>query len=183
VSNSATTHVAKLERPWVGGDYNEARLQERRARDAGLSVARARVVGNIGSMRDCWAFRNSIAKIVRVSVRTVQRAITQAKELGLIEVHRAKKKEVPPGLENPLPCGWSHRWATSRGMGNARAQEAIAAARIRAAMRRAAAPVLQGTARRRRGMTGPELEARRAFLRAQAAELVAAERETPEPPD
>jgi DNA-binding transcriptional regulator YhcF (GntR family) len=89
------------------------------------------VIGHVGSTRDCWAFQRTIAGFVRVSVRTVQRAIAQAKALGLVEVHRAKKREVPPGLETPLPCGWSHRWATSRGMGNARAQEAIAAARAR----------------------------------------------------
>lgn len=176
MSNSAPL----LERPWVGGDHNEARLQEQRARHAGLSVARARVIGNIGSTRDCWAFRNTIAKLVRVSVRTVQRAITQGKELGLIEVHRAKKNEAPPGRTDPLPCGWSHRWATSRGMGNARAQEAIAAARVRAAMRRSAAPVLQAAARRRRGMTADELKTRQALLQAQAAQLLAEEREPPD---
>lgn len=117
---------------------------------------------------------------MRVSVRTVQRAISQAKDLGLIEVHRCKKDEVPPGLSHPLPCGWSHRWATSRGMGNQRAREAIAAARVRAAMRKSVPPTVRAAGHSKRGMSPEELEARRQLLRQQAADLLAAERESPD---
>lgn len=179
MNNAAPALPARLPRAWVGGDHNEARLQERRAREAGLSVARARVVGHIGSMEDCWAFQSTIADLTGVSVRTVQRATRQAKAAGLIRVHRAKKREHPPGLSHPLPCGWSHRWATSRGMGNARAREAIAAARARATLRKAIPPM----ARRGRGraLTADELAERRKLLQAQVRALQAEEaREKPD---
>ena len=177
MSNSA----AALRPAWIGPDHHEARLQEQLARSEGLTVARARVVGHIGSMRDCWAFRRKLADAVGVSVRTVQRAITQAKELGLIDVHRAKENEVPPGAKGPIPCGWSHRWAIARGMGIAAAAAAVAAARVRAAAR-AATRAVRAMARRgrhERTAHNAESERRRALAR-QFVEDVQSGREPPD---
>ena len=89
--------MKNLQPAWVGPDHHEARLQEALAREAGLSVGRARVIGNIGSRRDCWAFRKKLAEVVGISVRTVQRAITQAKALGLIEVHPRQRERNAAG--------------------------------------------------------------------------------------
>jgi hypothetical protein len=88
----------------------------------GLSYARSCVVGQIASFKDGWAFRSSLAGAVGVCVRTVQRAITQAREAGMMRTARSKPREKPPGLQGPLPCGFSHRWIL------APVQEAVAAA-------------------------------------------------------
>jgi hypothetical protein len=96
-----------------------------------MSPLRAFVIGEIGSFRDCWEFRKKIAKVVGCSVRTVQRAITQGKSLGLVGVARAKKTEIPPGAARPVECGWSHRWTIGWGKVGRVVDEAIAQARAR----------------------------------------------------
>lgn len=103
-----------------------------------MTALRALVVGNIASHRDCWAFRKKLARQVGCSVRTVQRAITEAASLGLIGVARAKRGERPPGLEQEIPCGWSHRWAIGWGKAGAAVKQAISAARARWIVRRSA---------------------------------------------
>jgi hypothetical protein len=115
---------------YIGKDHLEARYAEQRARVAGLSTLRARVVGQIASFTDGWVFRETIAKFLDCSVRTVQRAITQAREEGLLNTARAKKKEVPPGRAEPLPCGWSHRWIIGRGLAAAALLAAVTAAKL-----------------------------------------------------
>ena len=125
---------------YLGPDHLEARHAEQRAREAGLSVVRSKVVGNVASTKDLWAFRSSIAKQVGCSIRTVARALKQAVEEGLIRVHRGKRDEVPPRAKAPIPCGWSHRWFVARGLAVAAAVAAIAAAKLAAVARQAVSP-------------------------------------------
>lgn len=121
---------AALAQQWLGPNAAEARAAFGRARESKMSIARSIVIANIASFKDGWAFRRTIAEHVRLSVRTVQRAITQAKRNGLIGVGRAKKDEIPPGAERPIPCGWSHRWTIGWGQAVAAAREAVARTRL-----------------------------------------------------
>ena len=132
---------------YVGPDHLEARYAEQRAREAGLSSLRAKVVGHISSFRDGWLFRKKLAEVVRCSVRTVQRAITQAREEGLVGVARAKPGEIPPGAQKPFTCGFSHRWWVGRGKAAAAAIAAITAAKLSALARKATKPPAKRPAR------------------------------------
>lgn len=107
-----------------------------RARQAGMTVSRATVASFVASFRDCWAFRKRIASLLGLSVRTVQRALTEAQDRGLIRCARAKVGEVPPGARGPVDCGFSHRWTIGWGVAGKRAAEKIRAAVERARMRR-----------------------------------------------
>jgi hypothetical protein len=122
----------------MGPHVSEASAAFRRGRVAGMTATRALVVGHIASHRDCWAFRRRIAERIGCSVRTVQRAITQALSLGLVGVARAKKTEVPPGLDRPVECGWSHRWTIGWGRAGAAVKHAIETARAKWMVRVAA---------------------------------------------
>lgn len=167
---------------YLGPDHLEARFAEQRARQQGLSAYRAKVVGQIASFRDGWAFRRRIAELVGCSIRTVQRAITQAREEGLLGVARAKPNEVPPGAKAPMSCGWSHRWVIGRGLAAAAALAAVAAAKAAALARKT---VRAATRVRHSGsMTPEQLEERRQLLRRQAAQCVAEDLAAAErPPD
>jgi hypothetical protein len=115
-------------------------------------------MGHIASRRDGWFFRSTIAAAVRCSIRTVQRAITEARSLGLLGVARGKKGETPPGADGPIPCGWSHRWTIGWGRAGAEIKRLVAAARLawitRSTTRKGAT-----LAPRRRSMTPEELDA------------------------
>ena len=116
---------------WLGPVPSEARAVFQRARESGMSPPRALVIGHIGSQREMWAFRRTIAAAVGCAVRTVGRAIRQAKEAGLINTWRAKKNEVPPGAKAPIPCGWSHRTVLGWGQAGQAVKDAVHAARAR----------------------------------------------------
>jgi DNA-binding transcriptional MocR family regulator len=93
---------------------------------------RSLVIGHVGSFKECWAFRKKLADKVGCSVRTVQRALTQARSEGLIGLARAKKTEVPPNWEHgPVTCGWSHRWVIGWGKAGEAARDAVHAAKAR----------------------------------------------------
>jgi len=102
-----------------------------------MSPLRALVVGSIASFKDCWAFRSKLAEKHGCSVRTVQRAITEAKGEGLIGVARAKQGEKPPNWDREVPCGWSHRWTIGWGKAGEAVQSAVQAARARWIVRQA----------------------------------------------
>ena len=136
----ARSGPAPLRAPYLGPDHLEARHAEQRAREAGLSVVRSKVVGNVASQKDTWAFRRRLAEQVGCSIRTVARALRQAVDEGLIRVHRGKRDEVPPSAKAPIPCGWSHRWFVARGLAVAAAVAAIAAAKLAAVARRTVLP-------------------------------------------
>ena len=117
---------------WLGPVHSEARAGFERARNAGLSPMRALVIGTVASFKECWMFRRNLAKHVGCSVRTVQRALTQAKAEGLLGTARAKKTEVPPNWQHgPVTCGWSHRWIIGWGKAGEAVGEAVAAAKAR----------------------------------------------------
>jgi hypothetical protein len=100
---------------------------------------RALVIGTVASFKECWTFRRNIARRVGCSVRTVQRALTQAREEGLIGVARAKKTEVPPNWEHgPVTCGWSHRWVIGWGKAGQAVADAVHAAKARWLVKHAA---------------------------------------------
>lgn len=101
-----------------------------------MTSVRALVVSFVASFKDCWAFRSKIASVIGCSVRTVQRALTQGQDLGLLRCARAKLGETPPGARGPVDCGFSHRWTTGWGEAGKRAGQKIAAAIERARMRR-----------------------------------------------
>lgn len=123
-----------------------------------MSPLRALAFAQIASFREGWVFRKRIAKKIGGSVRTVGRAIRQAKDLGLLGTARAKKHEIPPGLDKPLVCGWSHRWIIGWG----KAGQAVAAAVNQARARRLAKLTAKGVRPvaqpRRRRWTAEELE-------------------------
>lgn len=169
---------------WPGPAIAEARAAYERARTTGLSAARSLVVACIASFRDGWMFRRGLAEHTGLSVRTVQRAITQAKEEGLIGVARARTTEIPPGLQRPLPCGWSHRWTIGWGQAFEAAKDAVARTKvarvIKAAARAVAAPIVRKTQqspRPPRKWTAEELDAELARIELARVETVQA------PPD
>jgi DNA-binding transcriptional MocR family regulator len=124
---------------WLGPVHSEARAAFQRARNAGLSPLRALVIGSIASFKECWTFRRNLAAKVGCSVRTVQRALTQARAEGLIGVARAKPNETPPGWQHgPVTCGWSHRWVIGWGQAGQRVADAVHAAKARWLVKHAA---------------------------------------------
>lgn len=120
---------------WLGPNAAEALAAYTRARAAGMNAVRSLVIGCVASFRDAWAFRKTIAERVKCSVRTVQRALNQGRKLGLIQVWRAKKGEIPKGLSAPMKCGWSHRIAVGFGQAAAVVAAAVAAARVKFMLR------------------------------------------------
>jgi|WetSurMetagenome_2_1015567.scaffolds.fasta_scaffold570715_1 DNA-binding transcriptional regulator LsrR (DeoR family) len=115
---------------WPGPYAGEAVKAFHRAIESDMGSLRALVIGCVGSFRDCWVFQRQIADRLGCSVRTVQRALRQARDLGLIECHRAHKNENAPGLQKPIPCGWSHRWVIGWGLVGEAVSRAINLARL-----------------------------------------------------
>ena len=182
---------------WLGPVHSEARSAFQRARQAGLSPMRALVIGSVASFKECWAFRRKLAAQVGCSIRTVQRALTQAREEGLIGVARAKKTDVPPNWKHgPIACGWSHRWVIGWGKAGQAVADAVHAAKARWLVKHAlATPRVSQTsappadnqvdpAISRRAATGPRAEYARRKWTAQEldAELELLERAKKPPP-
>ena len=160
---------------WPGPFASEARAAYERARTAGLSTARALVLGCIASFKQGWTFRRTLANHTGVSIRTVQRSITQGKVEGLLGTARAKPDEVPPGLTKPMRCGWSHRWIIGWGKAVDLAKAAVESARLR----RLAKTACQGKSTphvvsnvRRRSWTVEELDAELERMAAKTPEQV-----------
>jgi DNA-binding transcriptional MocR family regulator len=124
-------------------------------------------------------FRRKLAEKLGLSVRTVQRALTQGEAEGLIGKARAKLGEKPPNMAEVIPCGWSHRWTIGWGQAGKLVQRAVDAARARFIVRHAAQPVAlpkrpsaldperparQKTPYQRRGWTAEQLDAELARL-------------------
>lgn len=107
---SAALATTLAPRRWLGPLNVQADDAFRRARTDGMSYLRALVVGHVASFRDCWTFRATIAEAIGISTRTVQRGITQARELGIMRTARSKPRERPKGASGPIVCGFSHRW-------------------------------------------------------------------------
>lgn len=175
----------RLQPSFLGPDHVAARLQLGRALDAGITHARAQALANVASFVDGWVFRKTIAKFLRVSVKTVQRALNDGRSEGLCGVARGKKGERPRGWkgEEPPWCGFSHRWMIGREQVGEAAKALIAMAKASALVRganAAAKAVARRVLERKRQLSDEQLEQRRALLRAQAAQLLAEERESPD---
>jgi hypothetical protein len=171
-----TTVATVGTRAYLGEDYAEARAMLGRAREADVPALRAMVLSQVASFKDAWLARRSIAKFLHCSIRTVQRALSQGAELGLIGKARAKYGERLPGMgpNEYQTCGYSHRWTIGRGLAVAKAAAAVCAARAAAIVKRAFNPPkppapahnsapkkarVVGTGRPARRWTADELEA------------------------
>jgi RNase P protein component len=155
-----TASPGLLTSTWPGPFASEARCAYERARNAGISAARSLVLGCIASFKQGWVFRRTLAKHTGVSVRTVQRAITQGKNEGLLGTARAKANEIPPGLTQPVKCGWSHRWIVGWGQAVEMAKAAVERARLKR-MTRAVCQPSSGVPRKKpaRTWTADEIDA------------------------
>lgn len=124
---------------WMGSDHLEAQALFRRLIEAGLTAARAFAVAQIGSFSsgNGWVFRKAMAKHGSCSVRTVQRGLTQAADLGIIGKARAKKNEIPPGADGPIACRFSNRWVIGRGKAGRALKECIERQRLARTARKA----------------------------------------------
>lgn len=116
---------------WMGPDDAEANAMYERARELGMSKNRAEALAHVASRKDNWAFARTFAERCGFSVRTFQRSIAQGKSLGLVLTFRGKKREVPPGAEGPIVCGWCHRIVVGRGRARADRARENAEARAR----------------------------------------------------
>lgn len=127
-----------------------------------MSLARSWVIGGIASFKDAWLFRLKLARWFRCSVRTIQRAITEGKELGLIGVARCKQGEIPPGAQTAIPCGWSHRWTVGWGKAVDVARSEIAQTRfariMKALAKRPAPPAPPVYPKRKTQFTAEEIQ-------------------------
>lgn len=145
---------------WPGRCVDEAWAMYRRAREAGMSTTRSLALGCIASFKQGWIFRSTIAEHIGASIRTIQRAITQGKNLGLIGVARAKKGEIPPGVTHAPRCGWSHRWVNGWGEAYQRAKAIVEKCRLARIAKKLVDPIETKLRRRRnRPMTAEEIDA------------------------
>ena len=145
---------------WPGPFPTEARSAYQRCRESGMSSGRALVIGCIASFQQGWLFRRTLAGHTGLSVRTVQRGITQARILGLLGTARAKPNEVPPGRKEPVRCGWSHRWIVGWGLAVEACKAAVERARQRRLAKIAEPKVKRArTPAQRRTWTSEELDA------------------------
>ena len=117
---------------WPGRFSDEANRAFNRAIQSGMTSLRSLVIGSVGSFRDCWMFQRTLAKNLGCSLRTVQRALREGRQLGLIECHRAKAKEKAPEIGKTLPCGWSHRWVVGWGRAKETVEKLVNVARAKA---------------------------------------------------
>lgn len=67
-----------------------------------------------------WVFQGTVAKWAKCSLRTVQRAMNEAKTLGIIYSRRSRQGEIPPNGRGPLKCGCAIRTFTAWGLRSAR---------------------------------------------------------------
>jgi len=121
---------------WVGNQEYEARAAYGRAREMGLTVTRSMVVGVIGSFQykgvhDGWIYRRKIAEKLNCSIRTVQRAISDAIRCGLMVVFPNKPGEMPIGAKTKPQNRWSHRMVIGFGKATEVARSMVQAARAR----------------------------------------------------
>ena len=115
---------------WQGKDWREALATLETALRAGMTPGRALSLGHVASWADNWTFARHLAERAGVSLRTFQRAIAQAKSLGMLETWRGKKREKPPKSKHEVPCGWCHRVIVGRGLSPQARVPLVARARL-----------------------------------------------------
>jgi len=76
----------------------------------GMSWKRAYALACLASQgRISWMFQSTAAKFAGISVRTIQRAVRQAKKLGVLVSRRLRRGEQPHGARKPISCGGALR--------------------------------------------------------------------------
>jgi Helix-turn-helix domain len=81
-------------------------------KDAGMSWQRAYAIACLASMAEggiCWTFQSTVARFTGYSVRTIQRAVRQAKSMGVLVSRRLRRGERPPRARQPITCGGALR--------------------------------------------------------------------------
>lgn len=100
-----------------GPHRREAEQIQRHCVDQGMSWKRAYAVACMASIGQiCWTFQSTVHEYTGISVRTIQRAVAQAKKLGVLVSRRLRRNEQPPGGRGPLSCGGALRRFTAWGM-------------------------------------------------------------------
>lgn len=105
-----------------GPHRSEAERIQKHCVDAGMSWKRAYAVACMASIGEvCWMFQSTVAVFTGSSVRTIQRAMRQAKALGVLVSRRLRRGERPEGARQPITCGGALRRFTAWGVPAARA--------------------------------------------------------------
>lgn len=79
-------------------------------KNAGVSWKRAYALACAASYGQiCWTFQTTLAEFTGYCVRTIQRAMRQAKALGLLVSRRLRRGEQPIGARQPITCGGALR--------------------------------------------------------------------------
>jgi hypothetical protein len=99
-----------------------------------MSWLRAYAIACLASLAENgigWGFQSNVAKFmlgsgatpaqVRGRMRTIQRAVRQAKRLGVLVSRRLRRGERPPGARQPITCGGALRRFIGWGAGKAQA--------------------------------------------------------------
>jgi hypothetical protein len=114
--------------PVPGVHRREALFVFRFALGQGMSWKRARVLACAASYGEkFWGFQRGLAEFVQCSVRTVQRAMDEAKTLGIIYSRRSRQGEIPPGMARPFKCGFAMRTFSAWGLRSTRRIGAVCA--------------------------------------------------------
>jgi hypothetical protein len=118
---------------------------------AGMSWLRAYAIACLASVAEngiCWQFQSKVARFmlgrgateaqVRGRIRTIQRAVRQAKEMGVLVSRRLRRGERPPGARQPITCGGAYRRFIAWGKPKAQAMALRAKYALREVWRREA---------------------------------------------
>lgn len=114
-----------------------------------MSWLRAYAVACLASIGEqCWQFQSSVARFmlgkstdpkqIRGRVRTIQRAVRQAKAMGVLVSRRLRRGERPPGARQPITCGGAVRRFIAWGKPKAQAMALRAKYALREVWRREA---------------------------------------------
>lgn len=115
-----------------GRNRPEAERIQRYLVEQGMSWKRAWAVACMASIgATTWIFQRSVAKFCGICVRTVQRAVRQAKSWGVLVSRRLRRGERPDGARSPITCGGAMRRFVAWGQPKARQLALWAKYRIR----------------------------------------------------
>lgn len=114
--------------PVPGVHRREALFVFRFAIGQGMSFKRAHCLAVAASYGEkSWVFQKTVANWAKCSMRTVQRAMNEAKILGIIYSRRSRQGEVPPNARGSLKCGCAIRTFTAWGLRSTRRIGAVCA--------------------------------------------------------
>lgn len=114
--------------PVPGVHRREALSIFRFALDQGMTWKRAHALAAAASYGEKWyGFQKTVAEWAKCCVRTVQRAVDEAKTLGILHSRRAKKGEILHGMRGYPKCGYAIRTFTAWGLRSRRRIGAVCA--------------------------------------------------------